>query len=187
MDESAPPVNIIENKNMNRFLTYNNSYKLFNIEENHFYNSSKSKNKINHKSKIEKDINKTTKKEKYKAYIAIDTEKLKLLSHNNLIELIQLIEFTCDIYLNDSRYIDKTYNIFKIIKNQDNKRYDIILNNSKEKSEKEKEEYKNEESEDEEEDCNDNEEENEEEEDDYEDNNSLLQYKRIKKFFFWKK
>ena len=59
MDESAPPVNIIENKNMNRFLTFNNSYKLFNTEENHFYNSSKSKNKIDHKSKIEKDINKT--------------------------------------------------------------------------------------------------------------------------------
>ena len=129
MDESAPPVNIIENKNMNIFLIYNNSYKLFNTEENHFYNSSKSKNKINHKSKIEKDINKTieTKKEKYKAYIAIDTERLKLLAHNNLIELIQLIEFTCDIYLNDLRYVDKTYNIFKIINNKENKRYDIII------------------------------------------------------------
>ena len=152
MDESAPPVNFIDNKNRNRFLTYNNSYQLFNIKKNCFYNSSISKNEIHHKSKRKKDklIIKENKNELKKLQIAIDTEKLEHLEHKNLIELIQLIEFTCDLYLNDLRYVDKTYNIFKIINNKENKRYDIIINNNDKKTKEEKEDYETEEDEEEE-------------------------------------
>ena len=101
--------------------------------------------------------------EQYKTRIAIDTRDLKCLEHKNLIELIQLIQSTCKLSLNDWRYIDKIYNIFKIIKNKEKDCYDIIINNKKNKNgqkidiekynnEEEKEEEEEEEEEDEEED-----------------------------------
>ena len=139
MDESAPPVNFTDNKNRNRFISHKNSYQLFNIKKKCFFNSSISKNEIHHKSKRKKDklIIKENKDELKKIQIAIDTEKLEQLEHKNLIELIQLIEFTCDLFLNDLRYVDKTYNIFKIIKNKEKKRYDIIINNNDKKTKNE--------------------------------------------------
>ena len=107
---------------------------------------------VHHKSKKKKEklIIKENKNELKKLQIAIDTEKLEHLEHKNLIELIQLIEFTCDLYLNDLRYVDKTYNIFKIINNKENKRYDIIINNNDKKTKEEKEDYETEEDEEEE-------------------------------------
>ena len=168
MDEDAPPVNFTGNKNRNRFLAHNNSYQLFNIRKNCFYNSSISKNEVHHKSKKKKDklIIRENKREQNKTQIAIDTEKLEHLEHKNLIELIQLIEFTCDLYLNDLRYVGKTYNIFKIVKNKEKKRFDILINYNKEEKDKEKEEdYRNNENKDEEE-------EDEEGEDDSKENNN---------------
>ena len=152
MDESAPPVNFTDNKNRNRFLAHNKSYQLFNIKKNCFYNSSISKNEIHHinKRKKEKLIIKESKNEHKKIQISIDTEKLEHLEQKNLIELIQLIEYTCDLYLNDLRYVNKTYNIFKIIKNKEKKRYDIIINNNDKKTKKENEDFKSDENEDEE-------------------------------------
>ena len=167
MDESAPPVNLTENNNRNIFLASNNSYRLFNIKRNYFYNSSISKNKINYKSQKKKDNIKikNVEKEPYKVNIAIDTEKLELLKQKNLVELIQLLEFTCDIYLNDSRYVDKTCNIFKIIKNKEKRRYEIIINNKKEEEERQKGEQKSDEDDNKENEYYENEEEEEEEDD----------------------
>ena len=172
MDESAPPVNLTENNNRNRFLASSKSYHLFNIKRNYFYNSSISKNKINNKSKKKKDNIKikNVEKEPYKVNIAIDTEKLELLKQKNLVELIQLLEFTCDIFLNDSRYVNKTCNIFKIIKNKEKRRYEIIIDNKKEEEERQNGEQKNDEDENEEEEYYENkEEEEDEEEEDYND------------------
>ena len=100
MDESAPPVNLTENNNRNRFLASSKSYHLFNIKRNYFYNSSISKNKINNKSKKKKDNIKikNVEKEPYKVNIAIDTEKLELLKQKNLVELIHLYFLINKIY-----------------------------------------------------------------------------------------
>ena len=54
-----------------------------------------------------------------------------------------IIEFTCDIYLNDSRYVNKTCNIFKIIKNKEKRRYEIIIDSKKEEEERQNGEQKN--------------------------------------------
>ena len=171
MDENAPPTYFGINNHRNRNSSQNKPYILFDIKKNRFYNSSMNKNKIN--SSIEKKRNKykinEEKKEQYKTQIAINTKNLELLEHKYLVELIQLIEYTCNLSLNDYRYADKTYGIFKIIKNKEKKGYDIIINNNNDKKLQKKEEYKRVEIEDEK--FDDNEEEEEEEED--ADNNSM--------------
>ena len=40
--------------------------------------------------------------------------------------------YTCDLNLNDERYINTTYNIFKIIRNVEKNAYDIIIDDEKE-------------------------------------------------------
>ena len=115
-------------------------------------------------------------REQYKTQIAIKTKNLELLEHKKLIELIQLIKDTCDLSLNDYKYADKTYGIFKIIKNKESKGYDIIIDDNNNKM-KEKEKYKRDKIEDEkyydneEEEEEKEEEEEEEEEEEY--NNSI--------------
>ena len=76
--------------------------------------------------------------EKNKISISIDSEKLELLEQKNLVELIQFIEYTCDLTLNDKRYENKSYNIFKIIKSKDKKGYEIIIDDKTEKDEQNK-------------------------------------------------
>ena len=143
LDENAPPTYFGINNNRNRYLSQSKSYVLFDIKKNRFYNSSMSKNKINYNSK--KKVNKfkksEDKKELYKTQIAINTKKLELLEHKYLIELIQLIEYACDLTLSDYRYADTTYSIFKIKNNKERKRYDIIINDNNDKNMQEKEDY----------------------------------------------
>ena len=113
IDESAPPIISETNNNKNIFLLQNNSCNKTNIKG------------IN--LKIEED-----KIEQKNVRIAIETEKLNLLEHQKLVELIQFIEYTCDLTLNDERYINTTYNIFKIIRNVEKNAYDIIIDDEKE-------------------------------------------------------
>ena len=203
IDENAPPTFFGINARRNRYLSQSRSYVLFDIKKDHFYNSSMSKNKINcnnkenrAKLKIDND-----KKEQNKALIGINTKKLEILEHKYLVELIQLIEYTCDLYLNDNRYADTTYSIFKIKKNKEKKRYDIIINDNidKKMSEDDKSDeiedekyYDNkEEEEEEEEEKEEEEEEKEEEEDDEEEeefdvNNSMIGRKKIENSFIKK-
>jgi len=115
----------------NIYLLESNIYKLFEDKKNIFYNSSINKNEISEE-----------KKEQYKTLIAIDEEKLKMLEHKNLLELIHLIKFSCDLYLNDSRFVDKAYGFFKIIKNKNKKRYDIIIDDYYDKKIQKKQDYK---------------------------------------------
>lgn len=112
-------------------------------------------------------------KEQYKTQIAINTKKLELLEHKKLVELIQLIKDTCDLYLNDYKYADKTYGIFKIIKKKESKGYDIIIDDNNNKIQEE-EKYKRDKIEDEKYyDIEEEEEEKEEEEEEEEYNNSI--------------
>ena len=39
-----------------------------------------------------------------------------------------MVQYTCDLSLNDYRYIDKIYGIFKIVKSKEKEGYDIIIN-----------------------------------------------------------
>ena len=195
MDENAPPTYFGINNHRNRYLSQSKSYVLFDIKKNRFYNSSMSKNKIN--SSIEKNRKKykinEEEKEQYKTQIAINTKKLELLEHKYLIELIQLIEYTCDLSLNDYRYEDKTYSIFKIIKNKEKKGYDIIINDNNDEKIQKKEDYKRDEIEDDkfydnedEEDKEEEKEEEEEEEEEYDDNNSMKDGAQYENFFIQK-
>ena len=130
IDESAPPIISETNNNKNIFLLQNNSCNKTNL----FHNFCTINNKIEPKNnikgtnlKIEED-----KIEQKNVRIAIKTEKLNLLEHQKLVELIQFIEYTCDLTLNDERYINTTYNIFKIIRNVEKNAYDIIIDDEKE-------------------------------------------------------
>ena len=129
MDDDAPPIQCNINDHQNRYLSNKKKYKLFDLKNNRFYNSSTHKNKMYFKSnkKTKKHSESKEKKDNHKTRIAINIEKLKELENNNLIELIQFIEFTCDLTLNDYRYANKSYSIFKIIKNKEKKGYDIII------------------------------------------------------------
>ena len=118
--------------------------------------------------KIEED-----KIEQKNVRIAIETEKLNLLEHQKLVELIQFIEYTCDLTLNDERYINTTYNIFKIIRNVEKNAYDIIIDDEKEVKMNEKlKEQKNEINDEKEEDYS-----YEEEDDEEEESNNTMKYK----------
>ena len=121
MDYGAPPVNFQLNNNPNKNLS-----EISNIKENSFSDTFNINNKINLNNEIK--VNKN--KEENKIRININSKKLELLTHSNLVELIQFIEYTCDLTLNDQRYENKTYNIFKIIKNKDKKCYDIIIDDN---------------------------------------------------------
>ena len=118
MDYGAPPVNFQLSNNPNKNLS-----DIFDIKDNSFSNTLYINNKINLNNKIK--LNKNS--EENKVRININSEKLELLTHSNLVELIQFIEYTCDLTLNDQRYENKTHDIFKIIKNKDKKCYDIII------------------------------------------------------------
>ena len=72
--------------------------------------------------------NNKDKNEEYITRISIDTQKLQQIGKKNLIELIQMVQYTCDLSLNDYRYIDKIYGIFKIVKSKEKEGYDIIIN-----------------------------------------------------------
>ena len=171
IDESAPPIISETNNNKNIFLSQNNSCNKTNL----FHNFCTINNKIEPKNNI-KCINLKIEEDKIEqknVRIAIETEKLNLLEHQKLVELIQFIEYTCDLTLNDERYINTTYNIFKIIRNVEKKAYDIIINDEKEVKINEKlKEQKNE--------INDEKEEEnsyvEEEDDDEEENDNLYNF-----------
>ena len=121
MDYGAPPVNFQLSNKSNKNLS-----DISDIKDNLFSNTFNINNKIN----LNKEINIDKNKEENKIRININSEKLELLTHANLVELIQFIEYTCDLTLNDQRYENKTYNIFKIIKNKDKKCYDIIIDDN---------------------------------------------------------
>ena len=59
--------------------------------------------------------NNKDKNEEYITRISIDTQKLQQIEKKNLIELIQMIKYICYLSLNDYRYIEKTYGIFRIV------------------------------------------------------------------------
>ena len=106
------------------------------------------------------------------------------MEHKYLVELIQLIEYACDLSLNDYRYADKTYGIFKIIKNEEKKGYDIIINDNNEKKLQKKDKIEDEKFDDNEEEEEEEEEENkEEEEEEDDDNNSMKGKIKNEKYF----
>ena len=121
MDYGAPPVNFQLSNNLNKNLS-----EISNIKENSFSDTFNINNKIN----LNNEININKNKEGNKIRININSKKLELLTHSNLVESIQFIEYTCDLTLNDQRYENKTYNIFKIIKNEEKKCYDIIIDDN---------------------------------------------------------
>ena len=126
MDYDAPPI-------MNEMNCSQKSY--LSEKDSPFYSSSINENKIHLKSWKNEENQDKNETEQYKTRIAIDVEHLKKLEHKNLIELIQFIQLTCDLNLNDSRYVDKTYSIFKMVKNQERQGYDITINNKKDNEE----------------------------------------------------
>ena len=135
MENSAPPANCELNNYKNK--SKKETYQLFDNNKNQIHNFlfDNDENNFNNKSKNMK--NEFIKKDNT-IRISIDTEKMKALPHKNLIELIQFIEFTCDLTLNDCRYVDNTYNIFKIIKNKEKGGYDIIIQDFNEEKQSKK-------------------------------------------------
>ena len=193
MDENAPPTYFGINNHKNRYLSQSKSYVLFNIKKNRFYNSSMSKNKINFSIKKKRKGFKINEEEKeqHKTQIEINTKKLELIEHKYLIELIHLIKFTCDLSLKDYRYANKTYGIFKIIKNKEKKGYNIIINDKKliknedyKKDEIEDEKFYDNEEEEEGEEEEEEEEKEDEEEDEY--NNIMKGRIQYEKYFIKK-
>ena len=142
MNYNAPPVRGEKDYYRKSRQKKTKSYKLFDPKKHRFHNSAI---KEDHYSKSKKKKNKE--KNKYKIRISIDTEKLKSLENKDLIQLIQMIEYTCDLTLNDYRYNDKTCGIFKIIESKEKKGYDIIINEKKDEIEKEDKSSNNEEEE----------------------------------------
>ena len=119
MNEYAPPIFLFSDKKKYRDSSQKKSYKIFDTKKERFYNSSISKNKINFRDTRSKSCKKKIKKDKnkkYKTRIAIKKDYLENLENKDLIELIQFISYTCDLTLNDDRYIGKTCGIFQIKK-----------------------------------------------------------------------
>ena len=122
-NNSAPPIQMDQN-NDNFFLfdsTILNQNKIneFNPNDNQYQNYNKDNqqniiniNNINNRNN--KLFNNYDINEKYKTRISIKTKELEELDKKYLIELIQFIIYSCNLILEDYRYIDSTYSIFKI-------------------------------------------------------------------------
>ena len=71
--------------------------------------------------------------ELYKTTIEISNEKLISLKKEYLLELIKFINSNCHIILENEKFINFTFSIFKIIKSINNNGYNIIIQNDNNK------------------------------------------------------
>ncbi len=69
--------------------------------------------------------------EEYQTRIRIPFNDLIKLSKEYLVDLIQFIDYSCSLTLEDSCYTDSTFSIFKIEKNKIKQGYNIIIDKTK--------------------------------------------------------
>ena len=109
-NDCPPPIQI--SKNYINTLPNNNYINFEQDEENNFYQA------INKSNKIYENI---------KISIGITLSELEKLNKENLIQLIHLINYSCNLTLKDIKYIYNYYNIFEIKENLNKNGYSIIL------------------------------------------------------------
>ena len=97
--------------------------------------SNDNKNKINKLQDVnidnEEDLNlnmNNIENNNYKTKIGIKSKKLKTLKKDYLLDLINFINNSCILTLNNNEKVDSSYSIFKIIKKENKNCCEIIIN-----------------------------------------------------------
>ena len=85
----------------------------------------------NYNNNIIKDNIRSNLIEKYHTRIRIPFNDLQKLNKEQLLDLIQFIDYSCSLTLEDPGYIGSTYSIFTIEKNEISNIYNIIINKNK--------------------------------------------------------
>jgi len=100
--------------------------------------SNDNKNKINKLQDVnidnEEDLNlnmNNIENNNYKTKIGIKSKKLKTLKKDYLLDLINFINNSCILTLNNNEKVDSSYSIFKIIKKENKNCCEIIINQDK--------------------------------------------------------
>ena len=136
-NNSAPPIQMDQNNDnfflfdstilnqnkINEFNQNDNQYQIYNKDNKQNIININNINNRNNKLFNNYDIN-----EKFMTRISIKTKELEELDKKYLIELIQFIIYSCNLTLEDYRYIDSTYSIFRIEKSLNRNGYDIVIN-----------------------------------------------------------